>query len=110
LLYPSFNDVKNFGEYQLAIFYSAIPEEVYSEFRAKNENYTQDPEWGKVIAQYRKPRFIVIKDGKQIGILNELPVAGNVNLGLADGTLLIKAAAGEVERDYNLFYRLRLKD
>jgi hypothetical protein len=94
----------------LAIFYSAIPEEVYSEFRAKNENYTQDPEWGKVIAQYRKPLFIVIKDGKQIGILNELPVAGNVNLGLADGTLLIKAAAGEVERDYNLFYRLRLKD
>jgi hypothetical protein len=52
----------------------------------------------------------VIKDGKQIGILNELPVAGNVNLGLADGTLLIKAAAGEVERDDNLFYRLRLKD
>jgi hypothetical protein len=109
LLYPSFSDVKNFGEYQLAIFYTVIPEEVYSEFRAKNENYTQDPEWRKVIAQYRKPRFIVIKDGQQIGILNELPVAGNVNLGLADGSLLIKAAEGEVERDHNLFYRMRLK-
>ena len=109
LLYPSFSDVKNFGEYQLVIFYTPIPEEVYSEFRAKNENYTQDPEWGKVVAQYRKPRYIVIKDGKQLGILNELPISGNVNLGLADGSLLIKAAAGDIELDYNLFYRIRLK-
>jgi hypothetical protein len=109
LLYPSFSDVKIFGEYQLVIFYTPIPEEVYSEFRAKNENYNQDPEWGKVVAQYRKPRYIVIKDGKQLGILNELPVSGNLNLGLADGSLLIKAAAGDIELDYNLFYRMRLK-
>jgi hypothetical protein len=109
LLYPSFSDVKNFGDYQLVIFYTPIPEEVYSEFRAKNENYNQDPEWGKAVRQYRKPRYIVIKDEKQLGILNELPVSGNVNLGLSDGTLLIKAADSEVERDYNLFYKLRLK-
>ncbi len=110
LLYPSFSDVKNFGEYLLVIFYTHIPEEVYSGFRAKDENYTQDPEWGKVVAQYRKPRYIVIKDGKQLGILNELPVSGNVNLGLADGSLLIKAAAGDIELDYNLFYRMRYKE
>jgi hypothetical protein len=109
LLYPSFNDVKNFGEYQLAIFYTPVPEEVYAEFRAKDENYSQDPEWRKAIAQYRNPRYIIVKDGIQLGILNDLPVAGNVNLGLADGTLLIKAAAGEVERDYNLFYKIRMR-
>jgi hypothetical protein len=42
-------------------------------------------------------------------ILNELPVEGVVNIGLPDGTLIIKAAEGELERDYNLFYKLRLK-
>jgi hypothetical protein len=109
LLYPSFSDVKNFGEYQIVIFFTPVPEQVYAEFRAKNENYNQDPEWGKVVREHRKPRYIIVKNGEQIGILNELPVAGTVNLGLSDGTLLIKAADSEVERDYNLFYKLRLK-
>lgn len=107
-LYPFFSDLKIFGDYQIATFYTSVPEEVYSEFRSKNENFAQDPEWIKVAESYIRPRYIVIKDGKQLGILNELPVAGNVNLGLADGSLLIKADAGEIERDYNLFYKIRL--
>jgi hypothetical protein len=58
---------------------------------------------------YRKARYIIIKGDQQIGILNELPVEGTVNLGLPDGTLIVKVADGEVERDYNLFYKIRLK-
>ncbi|MCE7056698.1 hypothetical protein LZF95_18580 [Algoriphagus sp. AGSA1] len=108
LLYPSFSDVKNFGEYQLAIFYTAIPEDIFAEFRSKGENYHQDPEWRKAQAKHRKPRYIIVKGDQQIGILNKLPVEGNVNLGLSDGTLIVKAADGEVERDYNLFYKVRL--
>ncbi|TXE05752.1 hypothetical protein [Algoriphagus aquimarinus] len=107
-LYPSFSDVKTFGEYQLAIFYTAIPEDVFMEYRSKGEDYYQDPEWRKAQAKYRTPRYIVVKGDQQIGILNELPVAGVVNLGLPDGTLIVKAADGEVERDYNLFYKVRL--
>jgi len=107
-LYPSFSDLKTFGEYQLAIFNTAIPEEIYQEFRSKGEDYYRDPEWPKVIAKYRTPRYIVVKDGAQIGIVNTLPVDGNVNLGLADGSILVKATDGEVERDYNLFYKIRL--
>ncbi|WP_439488770.1 hypothetical protein [Algoriphagus sp.] len=107
-LYPSFSDVKNFGEYQLAIFYTAIPVDIYTEFRSKGENYHQDPEWRKALTKYRNPRYIIVKGDQQIGILNKLPVEGNVNLGLADGTLIVKAADGEVERDYNLFYKIRL--
>jgi hypothetical protein len=108
-LYPYFSDLKIFGDLQIATFYTSVPEEVYSEFRSKNENFTQDPDWIKVAESYIRPRYIVIKEGKQIGILNELPIAGNVNFGLADGSLLIKADAGEIELDYNLFYHLRLK-
>lgn len=107
-LYPSFSDVKTFGEYQLAIFYTAIPEDIFNEFRAKGENYYQDPEWRKTQAKYRNPRYIVVKGDQQVGIMNKLPVEGNVNLGLADGSLIVKAADGEVERDYNLFYKIRV--
>lgn len=107
-LYPSFSDLKTFGEYQLAIFNTAIPEEIYQEFRAKGEDYYRDPEWPNVLAKYRTPRYIVIKDGMQVGIVQNLPIDGNVNLGLADGSILVKATDGEVERDYNLFYRLKL--
>ncbi|MDR7129385.1 hypothetical protein J2X69_001722 [Algoriphagus sp. 4150] len=108
VLYPSFSDVKSFGDYRLVIFYTAVPEDVFNEFRAKGENYWQDPEWGKAQAKYRNPRYIVVEGDRQIGILNKLPVEGNVNLGLLDGTLIVKADDGEVERDYNLFYKLRL--
>ncbi|MBN3583786.1 DUF4221 family protein [Algoriphagus aestuarii] len=106
-LYPSFSDVKTFGEFQLAMFYTAIPEDVWMEFQSKGEDYTQNPANQKDLAAYRKPRFMVVKDDQQIGILNELPVEGSVNLGLSDGTLIVKAADGEVERDYNLFYKIR---
>jgi hypothetical protein len=108
LLYPSFSDVKSFGGFQLVIFNTAVPEEVYTEFRAKGENYRQDPEWREAVAKYRIPRYIVIKGADQIGILNKLPVEGDVNLGVSDGTLIVKASEGEVERDYNLFYKIRL--
>lgn len=107
-LYPSFSDVKSFGEYQLAIFYTAIPEDVLIEFQSKGEDYTQNPANQKDLVAYRKPRFMIVKGDQQVGILNEFPVAGSVNLGLSDGTLILKAADGEVERDYNLFYKIRL--
>ncbi|MDI1323569.1 MAG: hypothetical protein PSV36_12535 [Algoriphagus sp.] len=108
LLYPSFSDVKSFGDFQLVIFNTAVPEDVFNEFRAKGENYHQDPEWRKAVAKYRNPRYIVLNGDQQIGILKDLPVQGNVNLGISDGTLIVKASEGEVERDYNLFYKIRL--
>ncbi len=109
LLYPAFGDIKSFGEYQLILFYTAVPEDVFNEFRSKGEDYQQDPEFRKMLTQYRKPRYMITKDGHQVGIVNELPVRGNVNFATSDGTLLIKASNDETEeRDYNLFYKVRL--
>jgi len=110
LLYPSFSDVKMFGENQLVIFYTAIPEEVLNEFKAKGENYHQDPAWREAVEKYRQARYIVVRANQQVGIINELPVEGSVNFGASDGTLIVKAAEGEVERDYNLFYKIKLVD
>lgn len=108
LLYPSFSDVKMFGEYQLALFHTAVPEDVLSEFKAKGENYHQDPAWREAVEKHRQARYILVHANQQVGIINELPVEGSVNFGASDGTLIVKAAEGEVERDYNLFYKIRL--
>ncbi|WP_425637705.1 hypothetical protein ACPUEN_20085 [Algoriphagus yeomjeoni] len=108
LVYPGFSDIKAFGSYQILTFFTPMPEDIFNGFRAKSEEYFRDPEFNEAVAKYVQRRYIIVKGDQQIGILNELPVAGVVNLGLPDGTLLIKAADGEVERDYNLFYKVRL--
>jgi hypothetical protein len=108
IVYPGFNDIKAFGSYQILTFFTPMPEDIFNGFRAKSEEYFRDPEFREALIKYRKPRYIIVKGDQQIGILNELPVAGVVNLGLPDGTLIVKAADGEVERDYNLFYKIRL--
>ncbi|SFU19739.1 hypothetical protein SAMN04489724_0186 [Algoriphagus locisalis] len=108
LVYPGFSDIKTFGPYQILTFFTAMPEDIFNGFRAKSEEYFRDPEFNEAVAKYVKRRYIIVKGDQQIGIVNEFPVEGVVNLGLADGTLIIKAADGEVERDYNLFYKVRL--
>jgi hypothetical protein len=108
-VYPGFSDIKIFGEYQLVQFITAMPEDIFNAYRAQGENYWQDPEYVEAAKTYRKRKYIVVKNGVQIGIVNELPMFGDIYFGLTDGTLIVKAAEGEVERDYNLFYKIRLK-
>lgn len=108
ITYPGFTDVKSFGQYHILTFYTPMPEDIFNGFRAKSEEYFQDPEFREAMEKYRKPRYIVLKGDEQMGVLNELPVDGALNLGLPDGSLMIKAADGEVERDYNLFYKVKL--
>ncbi|MEN2284246.1 hypothetical protein AAGF08_19030 [Algoriphagus sp. SE2] len=108
MVYPGFYDVKIFGEYLLVQFITAMPEDIFNGFKAQGENYWQDPAFGEATKTYRKRKFIVVKDGIQIGIVNELPRIGDIYFGLPNGTLIVKAADGEVERDYNLFYKIRL--
>jgi hypothetical protein len=109
ITFPGFSDIKTFGDYQILTFFTAMPEDIFNGFKAKSEEYFRDPEFREAMTTYRKARYIIIKGDQQIGILNELPVEGTVNLGLPDGTLIVKVADGEVERDYNLFYKIRLK-
>lgn len=109
LTYPGFDDVRNLGGYQLVSFNTAVPEDVLTGIKAKaGEEYYRDPEFTQALKTYRKERYILIKEGKQVGVVNGGPEEGRINLGLPDGTVLVKAADGEVERDYNLFYRMRV--
>ncbi|MBN3521758.1 hypothetical protein JYB62_17245 [Algoriphagus lutimaris] len=109
LTYPGFDNVRNLGEYQLVSFNTAIPEDVLNGIKAKaGENYYSDPEFKEALELFRNSKYILIKDGKQVGVINEDPQEGTINLGLPDGTVLVKAADGEIERDYNLFYKMKV--
>lgn len=109
LTYPGFDDIKNLGEFQLISFNTVIPEEVLNGIKAKaGEQYYIDPEFSQALKLYRKSRYIIIKNGEQVGIINGDPEEGKVYLGLPDGTVFVKAADGEEERDYNLFYKMKL--
>lgn len=109
LTYPGFDNVRNLGEYQLVSFNTAIPEDVLNGIKARaGENYYSDTEFKEAMDLFRNPKYILIKNGKQVGVINEEPQEGTINLGLPDGTVLVKAADGEIERDYNLFYKMKV--
>lgn len=109
--YPQFTDLRMLGEYILVEFRTKIPAEVIRELRAKSEEIYNLPEYGTALKQYSKPYYLLVKDGKQIGVLDEFPVHGVLNFTDENGFLYINDnLSPQVERDYNVFYKLRIKD
>ncbi|WP_186756053.1 hypothetical protein [Echinicola salinicaeni] len=108
--YPMFTDLRVLGDGYLVGFYTRVPKEILKELRAKSEQYYQLPEFQEASKQYAKPYYIVVKDGKQVGVINELPVHGGINFSDEEGFIYVNDNLDpEVERDYNVFYRLKVK-
>ncbi|MCH7399119.1 hypothetical protein MM236_14030 [Belliella sp. DSM 107340] len=109
--FPSFSNVLYAGDYCLIQFFSTIPEAKVSELKALSEQYFTTPEYKEASKQYVKPYFILVKNGKQIGIINELPVNGTVEFLDKNGVIYINDnISPQVERDYNLFYKVKIKE
>lgn len=109
--YPEFTDLRILGDYLLVGFHTRIPATVLRELRAKAEQFYRLPEYKAASKQYSKPYYLLVKDGKQVGILDEFPVSGTLNFTDADGILYVNDnSSPEVERDYNVFYKLRIKN
>lgn len=109
--YPQFTDLRMLGDYILVEFRTKIPTEVIRELRAKSEDIYNLPEFGVALKQYSKPYYLLVKDGKQVGVLDLFPVHGALNFTDQDGILYVNDnISPEVERDYNVFYRLRIKE
>jgi hypothetical protein len=108
--YPKFSNVLYAGEYCLIQFFSTIPESKMNELKAVSEQYWTSPDYKEASKQYVKPYFILVKNGEQIGIINELPVNGSVEFLDKNGVIYINDNANpEVERDYNVFYKVKIK-
>ncbi|WP_200975694.1 hypothetical protein [Echinicola sp. 20G] len=109
--YPLFTDLRVFGDGYLVGFYTRIPSDVIKELRAKSEEYYKLPEFQEANDQYAKPYYIYVKDGEQIGVIDKLPVHGVVDFADEDGVLFVNDNGDpEIERDYNVFYKIRIKE
>lgn len=108
--YPGFSDLRMLGDYILVGFHTKIPSDIMVQLRAKSEQYHLLPETKTAQEQYVKPYYLLVKDGEQIGVLDEFPVHGSLNFTDENGNLYVNDNISPlVERDYNVFYKLRLK-
>lgn len=109
--YPLFTDLNVFGDGYLISFYTRIPKEVLKEWRAKSEEYYRLPGFKEVSRQYAKPYFILVSGGKQQGVIDNLPVHGGVDFADEEGFIYINDnIEPEIERDYNVFYKVKIKN
>lgn len=109
--YPKFTDLRILGDYVLVGFHTQIPVEIMRQLRAESEQYYSLPEYKAAQEQYSKPYYLLVKEGEQIGILDSFPVNGTLNFTDEEGILYINDnLSPEIERDYNVFYKLRIRE
>lgn len=109
--YPSFTELYYVGEKVLVGFHTKIPVDVIEGLRAKSEQYYNLPEYKEAEAKFIKPYYLIVKDGEQMGVLNDFPVAGKLDFADEKGFLYINDNIDPVrERDYNVFYKVKMAD
>ncbi|KEO73119.1 hypothetical protein [Anditalea andensis] len=109
--YPNFSDIRYAGDYILIQFFTQIPADINREIQAQaGDQYYSSPEFKEAQKRYIKPYYIVVKEGKQIGTIDQVPVHGTLNFVDDEGNIYFNDnISPEIERDYNLFYKLRIK-
>jgi hypothetical protein len=107
-LYPSFNDLKSGANFFLIQFHTEIPKAVRDEYRIRNPNYINDQAFNEVFKKYWKDKFILVNQQGESYALKDLPVDGKVHFLDKNDVVYIKPKS-EVELDYNVFYRYRIR-
>ncbi|SIS84819.1 hypothetical protein SAMN05421761_10640 [Belliella pelovolcani] len=109
--YPAFGNVLYAGEYCLIQFTLRIPASQMSELRALSQQYWNTDEYKEAAMKFMKSYYILVKNGKQVGVINEMPVNGTVEFLDKNGIIYINDNANpEEERDYNVFYKVKIVD
>jgi len=108
--YPAFFDIRYVGDKILIVFNTRIPKDVMRQLRALSEEYYNLPEYKEAVAKYVMPQYIVVQGDQQIGIIDRLPVPGVVDFGDSEGFFYVNDNINpEIERDYNVFYKLTIE-
>lgn len=108
--YPGFTDLRYVGERLLVEFKTRIPIDIMTQLRSGSEQYYDTPEFKAAMDAYVKPYYMVVEEGKQIGILDGLPVPGALDFGDEKGFIYVNDnLEPQVEREYNIFYKLKFK-
>jgi len=107
--YPAFTDIRYFGERILVEFRTKVPQDIMQGIMAKSERYYELPEFKEATKTYAKPYYLIVENGKQIGVVDELPVHGALDFASEGGEIFINDNLEPlVEREYNVFYQLKL--
>jgi len=110
--YPNFSDIRYAGDYIIVQFFTQIPADINREIQAQSgDQYFSSPEFKEAQKRYNKPYYLVIKDGKQIGTIDNVPVNGTLNFADEQGNIYFNDNISPlIERDYNLFYKVKIKE
>lgn len=110
--YPNFSDIRYAGDYIIVQFFTQIPADINREIQAQvGDQYFSSPEFKEAQKRYNKPYYLIIKDGKQIGTIDQLPVSGTLNFADEQGNIYFNDnISPEIEREYNLFFVVRIKE
>ncbi|WP_162342087.1 hypothetical protein [Cyclobacterium salsum] len=108
--YPGFTDLRYVGENLLVEFKTRIPEDIVNELRASSEQYYDSPAYREAMETFSKPYYLWVVEGNQAGVLDGLPVHGALDFADENGLVYVNDnLAPTIERDYNIFYRLKFK-
>ncbi|MCC5939675.1 MAG: hypothetical protein JJU34_20510 [Lunatimonas sp.] len=108
--YPSFVDLRYVGDDLVAVFSTKIPGDVMRQLRAGSEQFYNTPEYKEALESFVKLRWIWVSGGKQVGVLDELPVPGYLDFADSMGHVYVNDNVNPaIERDHNVFYKLRIK-
>lgn len=109
--YPAFTDLRYVGKKLLVEFKTRIPEDIVTQLRAASEYRYDSPLFKEAMATYIKPYYMVVAGGKQVGVLDGLPLSGALDFADENGYIYVNDNLDPaVERDYNVFYRLKFKE
>ncbi|EPR66800.1 hypothetical protein ADICYQ_4232 [Cyclobacterium qasimii M12-11B] len=108
--YPRFTALSFVGDRIIAEFKTRIPEDILERLMVQSSRVDDLPEYQEAKKNFVKTFYLVIEDGKQIGVVEELPVHGVLDFANERGEIFINDNLGPlVEREYNVFYRLKLE-
>ncbi|WP_460513325.1 hypothetical protein [Cyclobacterium sediminis] len=109
--YPRFTGLWFVGDKIIVEFKTRIPEDILKSLMAKSPMRVDElPEFQEAKKKFVKTFYLVIEDGKQIGVVEGLSVPGMLDYTSESGEIYVNDNINpEVEREYNVFYRLKIK-
>lgn len=108
LLYPNFFDLKAGGNLFLIHFYTEVPKDLYLPMKAQGINNGKNPEFIDLLRRTRRSKYILVDDKGNQTPIEDLPIEGQIHYIDSNDVIYIKPASKE-EKDYNVFYRYRVK-
>lgn len=109
--YPRFTGLWFVGDRVIAEFKTRIPEDILQSLMAKSPVRVDElPEFQEAKKKFVKTFYLVIEDGKQIGVVEGLVVPGMLDYTSESGEIYVNDNINpDVEREYNVFYRLKFE-